>query len=75
LAKNLISVSKMDDAGVKIIFEKEACRMVRGAMVLLKGIQFGTIYKLKESTISDGFNSSIVSDIRVKEEITPAVSG
>ena len=30
LAKNLIFVRKMDDAGVKIIFEKETCRMVRG---------------------------------------------
>jgi hypothetical protein len=28
LAKNLISVRKMDDAGVKTIFEKETCRMV-----------------------------------------------
>jgi hypothetical protein len=28
LAKILISVSKMDDAGVKTIFEKETCRMV-----------------------------------------------
>jgi hypothetical protein len=26
---NLISVRKMDDAGVKTIFEKETCRMVR----------------------------------------------
>jgi hypothetical protein len=28
LARNLIFVSKMDDAGVKTIFEKETCRMV-----------------------------------------------
>jgi hypothetical protein len=28
LDKNLISVSKMDNAGVKKIFEKETCRMV-----------------------------------------------
>jgi hypothetical protein len=35
LAKNLIFVRKMDNAGVKTIFEKENCRMVRGAMVLL----------------------------------------
>ena len=28
LARNLISVSKMNDAGVKTIFEKETCRMV-----------------------------------------------
>ena len=28
LARNLIYVSKMDDAEVKTIFEKETCRMV-----------------------------------------------
>jgi hypothetical protein len=28
LTRNLISVRKMDDAGVKTIFEKETCRMV-----------------------------------------------
>ena len=28
LAKNLISVSKMDDTGVKIVFEKDAYKMV-----------------------------------------------
>jgi hypothetical protein len=56
---NLISVSKMDNAGVKKIFEKETCRVVRGEMVLLKGVQFGTLYKLKGSTISDGCSSSI----------------
>ena len=28
LARNLISVSKLDDAGVKIVFEKDTCNMV-----------------------------------------------
>jgi hypothetical protein len=40
LVRNLISIRKMDDAGVKTIFEKETYRMVRGAMVLLKGVRF-----------------------------------
>jgi hypothetical protein len=66
LARNLISVSKMGDAGVKSIFEKETCRMVRGAMVLLKGVHFGTLYKLQGSTISDGCNNYIVLDIGVE---------
>jgi hypothetical protein len=65
----------MDDAGVKTIFEKETCRMVRGEMVLLKGVQIGTLYKLQGRTISDGCNSSIVPDIGVEEEKTPTVSG
>jgi hypothetical protein len=66
LDRNLISVIKMDDAGVKTIFEKETCKMVQGAMVMLKGIQFGTLYKMQGRTISDGCNSSIVPDIGVE---------
>jgi hypothetical protein len=73
LAKNLIFVSKINDARVKTIFEKETCRMVRGEMVLLKGVRFGNLYKLQGSTISDGCNSSIFLDIGVEEERTPTV--
>jgi hypothetical protein len=75
LARNLIYVSKLDNAGVKTIFEKETCRMVRGEMVLLRGVWFGTMYKLQKITISDYCNSSIVPDIGVEEERTPTVSG
>jgi hypothetical protein len=75
LARNLIFVRKMDDAGAKTIFEKETCRMVRGVMVLLKGVWFGTPYKLQGRTISDGCNSSIVPDIGVEEERNPIVYG
>jgi hypothetical protein len=74
IARNLIFVSKMEDVGVKTIFERGTCRMVRGEMVLMKGVWFGTLYKLLGSTISDGCNSSIVPDIGVEEEITPTVS-
>jgi hypothetical protein len=75
LARNFIFVRKMDDVGIKKIFEKETCRMVQGAMVLLKGVWFGTLYKMKGSTTSDGCKSSIVPDIGVEEERTPTISG
>ena len=39
LARNLIYVSKMDDAGVKTVFEKYTCKMVWGTMVLMRGVQ------------------------------------
>ena len=74
LTTNLISVRKMDNVGVKTMFEKETCRMVRGAMVLLKGVRFGTLYKLQGSTIGDDFNSSIVPNIGVEEEKNPTIS-
>ena len=60
LAKNLISVSKLDDVGVKTVFEKDTCKMVRGALVLMKGVWIGTVYKLQRSTVVDGCNSFMV---------------
>jgi hypothetical protein len=75
MARNLIFVRKMEDVGVKTFFEKGTCRMVRGAMLLMRGVRFGTLYKLLGSTISDGCNSSIVPDIEFEEERTPTVSG
>jgi hypothetical protein len=75
LAINFISVRKIDDVWVKTIFEKETCRMVQGATVLLKGVWFGNMYMLHGSTSSDGCNSSIVPDIGVEEERTPTFSG
>jgi hypothetical protein len=60
LAKSLISISKLGDAGVKNVFEKNTCKMVRGAMVLMKGFRCGTLYKLLGSTYTNGCNSSVV---------------
>jgi hypothetical protein len=73
LARNLIFVSKMDDASVKTMFENETCRMVQGAMVLLKGVRIGSLYKLLGSTISDGCNSSIVPEIGAEEGKIPSL--
>jgi hypothetical protein len=60
LARSLIYVSKMDDAGVDTVFGKNTCKMVRGAMVLMSGVQCGTLYKLLGSTYTNGCNSSVV---------------
>ena len=38
LVSNLIFVSKMGDARVNIVFEKDSCKMVWGAMVLMTGV-------------------------------------
>jgi hypothetical protein len=46
LARNLIYVRKMDNAGVKTMFEKETCMMVQGVLVLLNGVRFENMYKL-----------------------------
>jgi hypothetical protein len=73
-SKYFIYVRKMDDAWVKTRFEKESCRMVRGEMVLLKGIWFVTLYRMQGSTINYGCNNSIILDIGVDEEINPTVT-
>eukprot|EP00253_Pinus_taeda_P009228 PITA_09228 len=62
LARNLISASKLDDAGVKTMFEKYTCKMVRGPLVLMRGVQIGTPYKLHGSTVVEGCNSSMVHE-------------
>eukprot|EP00253_Pinus_taeda_P013088 PITA_13088 len=61
LARNLIYVSKLDDAGVKTVFEMDTCKMVRGTVVL-RGVRIGTLYKLQGSTVVDGCNSSMVPE-------------
>eukprot|EP00253_Pinus_taeda_P013028 PITA_13028 len=62
LARNIISVSKLDDAGVKTVFEKDTCKMVRGALVLMRGVRIVTLYKLQGSTVVYGCNSSMVPE-------------
>jgi hypothetical protein len=64
----------LHDEGVKIVFEKETYMIVRGGMVLLKGVHIGTIYKLLGSTISNVCNNSIFLEIGFEEEKTPTAS-
>jgi hypothetical protein len=49
-----IYVSKMDDARVKIVFKNETCRMVRGVMVLMKGVQLELYISCRESLLVMG---------------------
>eukprot|EP00253_Pinus_taeda_P023813 PITA_23813 len=62
LAKNLISVSKLDDTGVKAAFEKDTCKMVWGALVLMWGFQIRILYKMQGSIVIDGCNSFVVPE-------------
>ena len=67
LAKILISVSKMDDVGIKIVFEKDTCKMVRGALVLIQGIWIGTLYKLQVSLLLMG--ATVLWFLKVEQKI------
>jgi hypothetical protein len=59
LARSLISVSKLGDAGVKTVFEQNTCKMVRGAMVLMRGVCCGTLYNLLGRNYTNGCNSFV----------------
>ena len=61
LARNLISISKMTDVAVKTVFKKDKHKVVLGAMVLMRGVQYGTMYKLLGRTIIDGCNNTYCS--------------
>ena len=68
LAKNLISVSKMVDAGVKTVIKKYKCKMVQGAMVLMRGVYYGThgtIYWEEQSLM--GVTTLLFSRVKMKK--------
>jgi len=56
----MISISKLDDADVKIMFSKDTCKMFRGALVFMWGVWIRTLYKLQGSTIIDECNIFVI---------------
>jgi hypothetical protein len=66
LARIRISILKLDDACVGTLLGKEACNMVQGEMVLMRGDRCGNIYNLLGITYTNGCNSSIVIEQRNK---------
>ena len=60
LARNLLSVSMLNDVGVQVVFSKDGCKMMRGAMVLAKGTRRGTLFQL-DACMSQCNSSSILA--------------
>lgn len=44
---NLLSVSKLIDAGVQVVFSDARCKMIKGSMMIAKGVKFDTLYNLE----------------------------
>jgi hypothetical protein len=63
LARNLIYVSKMSDAGVHTLFQKDSCKMVKGQIALMRGVWNGTLYKLLGNVNPTGCNKIIAPEI------------
>jgi hypothetical protein len=57
LARKMICVTKMSDAGVHTLFQNDMCNMVKFTIVLMKGVRIGTLYKLLGNVDSIGCNS------------------
>jgi hypothetical protein len=53
----------MSDARVHTLFQKDTCKIVRGVMVLMKGVQIGTLYNLLGNVNSTGCNDIIVPEV------------
>ena len=59
----MIYVSKMSDVGVHTLFQKDSCKMVRGAMVLMKGVRIGTLDKMLGNADLTGCNNIISPEV------------
>ena len=68
MVRNLISSNKMSDVVVYTIFEKDRWKMVQGAMLLVRGPFFLTLYKLLGRIVINECNNSFVLE-RKNEEI------
>ena len=75
LARKLIYVGNMDVAGVKTVCGDGGCKMVWGSMVLMRGVWFGTLYKLLGKTIIDECKNSVVLEEGDKDDKTLTASG
>jgi hypothetical protein len=73
LARSLISVSNLDDARVDTVFGKGTCKMVRGVMVLIRGVRCGTLYKLLGRTYTNGCNSYVFPEKRNEGDKTNTI--
>ena len=59
----------LNDVGVQVVFSKDGCKMMRGAMVFAKGTRRGTLFQL-DACMSQ-CNSSFVS--KKREAITSSL--
>lgn len=64
LRRNLIYVGALDSKGCKCTTAGGVIKVVRGAMVVMKGEKVENLYKLKENTIVDGATSRRNSKLR-----------
>ena len=67
LARNLISISKMNDIGVHTVFEKDKCKVVRGDIILMSGVRDGTFSSCWEAPSLAGVIALLFLRVKVKK--------
>jgi hypothetical protein len=70
LAQNLISISTLNDASVRVVFSDKGCNMVRESMVLTKGVCVGNFFHHDVCTIQ--CNSYLISTVEISIGSTPS---
>jgi len=63
LVRNMIYVSNMSEPGFHTLFQKDLCNMVRGVMVLMRGVWIGTLYKLSGNVDLTRCNNIVAPEI------------
>lgn len=71
-------MSKLIDAGVQVVFSETGCKMIKGAMVVARGVRFGTLYKLEAYTVecNSTFVKSKSVDTSLEDlKVSPSADG
>lgn len=78
LAQNLLSMRKLIDVGVQVVFSNTRYKMVRGVIRITTYVKFGTLYNLHAHTIecnSTSIKSKYVSTLLEEVKVSPLMYG
>jgi hypothetical protein len=67
LSRSIICVIKLNDVGVHTLLGKGTCKMVQGAMVLMRGVRCRTLYMLFGTTYMMGVIVLFSLSIEIKK--------
>ena len=74
LARNLLSIKKLIDAGVQVVFYDVRCKIVRCVMLIATGVRYGTLYKLDACTIECN-NTYMKTNSIEYVRVSPSIDG
>jgi len=63
MKKNIISVGAVETKGLNVTLENGILKVMKGSLVVMKGIRDRNLYYLKGSTFTGSLTASVVSDV------------